>query len=64
MNGARQSLVQRLKIVEKERDGLEGAKDAAEAYLGKEEECTQSYCTIYQVIHQSDPLPIHQDPLP
>ena len=49
MNAGRQTLVQRLKIVEKERDGLEGARDAAEAYLGKEKECTQNYCTIWQV---------------
>ena len=49
MNEARQSMVQRLKVVERERDGLEGARAAAEAYLDKERECTTALCTIYQV---------------
>lgn len=49
MNESRQSMVQRLKIVERERDGLEGARAAAEAYLDKERECTTALCTIYQV---------------
>ena len=48
MNEARQSMVQRLKHVERERDGLEDARAAAEAYLGKELECTDAQCTIYQ----------------
>ncbi len=49
MNDGRQSMVQRLKIVERERDGLEGARAAAEAYMDKERECTTAQCTIYQV---------------
>jgi structural maintenance of chromosome 4 len=49
MNDGRQTMVQRLKLVERERDGLEGARAAAEAYMDKERECTNSQCTIYQV---------------
>jgi len=49
MNDGRQTMVQRLKLVERERDGLEGARAAAEAYMGKERECTNAQCTIYQV---------------
>ena len=49
MNENRQSMVQRLKHVEKERDNLEGARSAAEAYIDKERECTEAQCTIYQV---------------
>jgi structural maintenance of chromosome 4 len=35
----RQSMVQRVKAAQKERDGLAGDKEAAEAYLAKEREC-------------------------
>ena len=52
MNDTRQGLVQRLKIVERERDGLEDARIAAEAYMEKERECTEAQCTIYQVSSQ------------
>lgn len=38
----RQGMVNRLKIAERERDGLEAAKKAAEAYMAKEIECAQS----------------------
>lgn len=48
MNQARQSMVHRLKLVEREKEGLEDARAAAEAYLGKERECTEAQCTIYQ----------------
>lgn len=56
MNDGRQSMVQRLKIVERERDGLEGARAAAEAYMDKERECTNAQCTIYQVHTRSTEL--------
>lgn len=49
MNEKRQSMIQRLKIVERERDGLEGARAAAEAYLDKERECLEARCLAYQV---------------
>ena len=48
MNDARQGLVQRLKITEREKDSLEDARIAAEAYMEKERECTEAQCTIYQ----------------
>lgn len=48
MNDARQGLVQRLKITEREKDSLEDARIAAEAYMDKERECTEAQCTIYQ----------------
>ena len=54
MNDTRQGLVQRLKIVERERDGLEDARIAAEAYMDKERECTEAQCTIYQVKSLTD----------
>ena len=49
MTERRQAMVQRLKIVEKEKDALEDSRAAAEAYLDKERECTKAQCTIYQV---------------
>lgn len=39
---SRQGMVNRLKIAERERDGLEAAKKAAEAYIAKEIECAES----------------------
>ncbi|KAI8101201.1 hypothetical protein M9435_001309 [Picochlorum sp. BPE23] len=42
LNEGRQGLVNRLKIAERERDGLEAAKKAAEAYIEKEIELIQS----------------------
>ena len=42
-------MVQRVKMVERERDGLEGARAAAEAYLEKERESVSTQCTIFQV---------------
>ena len=41
-------MVQRLKIVEREKDGLEGARIAAEAYIEKEQECVEAQCLVYQ----------------
>lgn len=38
----RQGMVNRLKIAERERDGLEAAKKAAEEYIAKEIECAES----------------------
>ena len=49
LSEARQSVVNRVKAAEKERDGLEGAKAVAEAYLSKERECTISQSTIFQI---------------
>ena len=49
MNEKRQGMVQRVKMVERERDGLEGARAAAEAYLEKERESVSTQCTIFQV---------------
>lgn len=49
LSEARQSVVNRVKAAEKERDGLEGAKAVAEAYLSKERECTITQSTIFQI---------------
>lgn len=49
MNEKRQGMVQRLKLVERERDSLEGARAAAEAYMAKEQECVKTQCLIYEV---------------
>lgn len=42
LNETRQGMVNRLKIAERERDGLEAEKRAAEAFLEKEVECLES----------------------
>ncbi|EIE19557.1 RecF/RecN/SMC protein [Coccomyxa subellipsoidea C-169] len=49
LSEARQSVVNRVKAAEKERDGLDGAKAVAEAYLAKERECTATQSTIFQI---------------
>jgi hypothetical protein len=49
LSEARQSVVNRVKSAEKERDGLDGAKAVAEAYLSKERECTITQSTIFQI---------------
>lgn len=43
-------MVQRVKIAQKERDGLAGDKEAAEAYLGKERECLGAQSVLAQVL--------------
>ena len=48
MNEARQGQVNRVKIAEKEREGLEGEKIAAEAYLFKDAERLGSQSKIFQ----------------
>lgn len=48
MNEARQGQVNRVKIVEKEREGLEGEKMAAEAYLHKDAERLGTQSKIFQ----------------
>ena len=53
MNEARQSMVHRLKMVEREKGNLEGARAAAEAYLDKDRECTEAQCNIYQASFSS-----------
>ena len=53
MNEARQSMVHRLKMVEREKENLEGARPAAEAYLDKDRECTEAQCNIYQASFSS-----------
>ena len=42
MNEKRQGMVQRVKIAERERDGLDAEKTAAEAYMSKEVECLEA----------------------
>jgi len=49
LNEARQSMVNRLKIAERERDGLESEKLAAEAYLEKERECLEAKRLLAEV---------------
>ena len=48
LNEARQGQVNRVKIAEKEREGLEGEKIAAEAYLYKDAERLGSQSKIFQ----------------
>ena len=36
-----------MKLVEREREGLEGDKQQAEAYLQKEQECLRAQSTIF-----------------
>ena len=49
INEKRQGMVQRLKIVEKERDTLETEKVAAEAYLAKQRESLECQRMIFHV---------------
>ncbi|KAI3438320.1 hypothetical protein D9Q98_000754 [Chlorella vulgaris] len=46
----RQSMVQRVKAAQKERDGLQGDKEAAEAYLAKEREWLGAQSVLAQVL--------------
>lgn len=48
LNEARQGQVNRVKIVEKEREGLEGEKMAAEAYVYKDAERLGTQSKIFQ----------------
>lgn len=48
LNEARQGQVNRVKIAEKEREGLEGEKIAAEAYLFKDAERLGAQSKIFQ----------------
>ena len=48
LNEARQGQVNRVKIAEKEREGLEGEKLAAEAYLFKDAERLGAQSKIFQ----------------
>lgn len=48
LNEARQGQVHRVKIAEKEREGLEGEKIAAEAYLSKDAERLGAQSKIFQ----------------
>ncbi|KAK9829009.1 hypothetical protein WJX72_003379 [[Myrmecia] bisecta] len=53
LNEGRQSMVQRVKVVEKERDGLEGEKATAEAYMAKDRERLQCQGLMFQTwIHR------------
>ena len=49
LNERRQGMVQRVKIAERERDGLEAEKTAAEAYMGKEIECLEAQSVLSQL---------------
>ncbi|GAB4818756.1 hypothetical protein N2152v2_005802 [Parachlorella kessleri] len=49
LNEKRQGMVQRVKIAEKERDGLEAEKTNAEAYLTKQRECLAAHSMVAQV---------------
>jgi hypothetical protein len=44
-------VVAKVKAAERDRDGLEGAKTVAEAYLGKERECALAHASLY---HHTD----------
>ena len=61
LSEARQGMVARVKASERDREGLEGAKAAAEAYLAKDRECTATHAAIYQLFLRdgqvSQPLP-------
>lgn len=46
----RQSIVQRVKAAQKERDSLAGDKEAAEKYLEKERECLGAQSVLAQVL--------------
>jgi structural maintenance of chromosome 4 len=50
LNEKRQTMVQRVKAAQKERDNLQGDKDAAEEYLAKERECMGAQSELAQVL--------------
>ena len=50
LNEARQGLLQRVRIAERERDALSGDKEAAEAFLAKERQCLGHQSTLAQVL--------------
>lgn len=49
LTDARQEKLNRVKVVEKEKDNLEGAKQEAEALLGKEREIRRKQNLLYQI---------------
>ncbi|CAK0785709.1 hypothetical protein CVIRNUC_008920 [Coccomyxa viridis] len=49
LSEARQGVLAKVKAAERDRDGLEGAKTVAEAYLGKERECAVAHASLYQI---------------
>lgn len=52
LNEKRGSQVKRLKLVEKERDALQGAKHEAETYMAKERELLKTRSVLYQLFVQ------------
>lgn len=52
LNEKRGSQVNRLKLVEKERDALDGAKQEAETYMAKERELLKTRSVLYQLFVQ------------
>ena len=57
LSEARQGMVARVKASEREREGLEGAKAAAEAYLARDRECTVTHAAIYQLFMRDGQVP-------
>ncbi len=57
LSEARQGMVARVKAGEREREGLEGAKAAAEAYLARDRECTATHAAIYQLFMRDGQVP-------
>ena len=55
-------MVARVKASEREREGLEGAKAAAEAYLAKDRECTATHAAIYQLFLRDGQVPYPAEP--
>lgn len=49
LNEQRQEKLNRVKLVEKEKDSLEGAKSEAEEYLNKENELNMNTAKLYQL---------------
>jgi structural maintenance of chromosome 4 len=49
LNEQRTSQVARLKLVERDREGLDGAKAEAEAFIEKEAKLLRSRCTLFQL---------------
>ena len=47
----------RVKASEREREGLDCAKAAAEAYLAKDRECTATHAAIYQLFLRDGQVP-------
>lgn len=52
-------MVARVKAAERERAQLEGAKAVAEAYLGKQRECTAAEAAIFQIFIRDGQVPCH-----